>query len=162
MKWFSASKVRTAVVSAGVAAATALAVAGGPALAQGSAPAAPTPPVIVAGVGHHTVFLSTASYQALGTLHLSRGSWTIFAKASIQGQTDLLHCRVTAGTDSDTNDLAINGTTDYSVGIALNVSHVFASGGNVVFACNSSGVSEAVTAIKITAIKAGTLTKVTL
>jgi hypothetical protein len=157
------SGVRTAVLSGGVAALTALAVAGAPALAQNSAPSdTPTPPVIVSGVGHSTVFLSTATFTTLGKLHLGAGSWTVFAKAEVTGQTVLLHCRLTAGTDSDLIDPSIDGSTVYSQEVTLNVTHVFASAGNAVFACNSSGVSVAANQIKMTAIKAGKLTRVNL
>jgi hypothetical protein len=116
----------------------------------------------VSGVGHSTVFMSTATFTTLGKLHLGAGSWTVFAKAEVSGQTVLLHCRVTAGTDSDLVDPQIDLATVNSQEVALNVTHVFTSAGNAIFACNSSGVSVAASQIKMTAIKAGTLTKVNL
>jgi len=163
MKWFSGSNVRTIVVSGGVAAVTALAVAGMPALAQGSAPAASATPVIVSGVGHHTVFLGGIDrFVTLGALHLGRGAWTIFAKAEISGVTDQMHCRLAAGSDSDVSSTNIDASSDYDEQVALNATHVFASAGRAVFACSGSGASEAVFNIKMTAIKAGTLTRVRL
>lgn len=163
MKWFHGSNVRTIVVSGGVAAVTALAVAGVPALAQGSAPTASATPIIVSGVGHHTIFLGgSASYVTLGTLHLSRGAWTIFAKAEVSGQTVQLRCKLTAGSDSDLSSTNIDVSSDYDEQVALNTTHVFTRIGRVVFACNGAGVSEAVFNIKMTAIRAGTLTKVRL
>jgi hypothetical protein len=163
MKWLSGSNLRTIVVSGGVAAVTALAVAGVPALAQGSAPAASATPVIVSGVGHHTVFLGGLdSYVTLGKLSLGRGAWTVFAEAEVYGQTVQLHCKLAAGSDSDLSSTNIDASSDYDEQVALNVTHVFANGGHVVFACTGSGVSEAVFNIKMTAIKAGTLTKVRL
>lgn len=162
MKWFSGSNVRTIVISCGVAAVTALAVAGVPALAQGSAPAATATPVIVSGVGHHTVFLSNSVPVTLGTLHLARGSWTIFAKAEVSGMTDQLHCKLAAGSDSDVSTTNIDASADFDEQVALNATHVFRGAGNVVFSCNSFGASEGVVNIKMTAIKAGTLIRVRL
>jgi hypothetical protein len=162
MKWFNGSNVRTIVISCGVAAVTALAVAGVPALAQGSAPAATATPVIVSGVGHHTVFLSTSGNVTVGTLHLARGSWTIFAKAEVSGATDQLHCKLAAGSDSDLSTTNIDGTSDFDEQVALNTTHVFGSAGSAVFTCDSFGPSEAIMNIKMTAIKAGTLIKVRL
>ena len=162
MKWLTKSGARAAVLSAGVAAVTALVVAGGPALAQNSTPAVAATPVIVSGVGHSTVFMSTATFTTLGKLHLGAGSWTVFAKAEVSGQTVLLHCRVKAGADSDLVDPQIDLATVNSQEVTLNVTHVFTSAGNAIFACNSSGVSVAASQIKMTAIKAGTLTKVNL
>lgn len=163
MKLLSRPNLRTTIISAGVAAVTALVAAGGPALAQGSAPTTTPPsPVIVAGAKAGPVFLFTASYTTLGTLHLTAGSWTIFAKAEVVGQTVLLHCRLVAGADNDHADPQIDGSTVDSQEVALNVTHVFASAGTAVLSCNSSGVSVAISSIKMTAIKAGTLTKVTL
>jgi hypothetical protein len=163
MKWFSSSNVRTIVVSGGVAAVTALAVAGVPALAQGSAPTASATPIIVSGVGHHTVFLGgIGRYVTLGTLHLRPGAWTIFAKAEVTGQTVQLRCKLTAGSDSDLSSTNIDATSDYDEQVALNATHVFGRTGGVVFACNGAGVPEAVFNVKMTAIKAGTLIKVRL
>lgn len=163
MKWLSGSNVRTIVVSGGVAAVTALAVAGVPALAQGSAPAASATPIIVSGVGHHTVFLGgSVGYVTIGTLNLGRGAWTIFAKAEVSGQTVQLHCKLTAGSNSDQSSTNIDASSDYDEQVALNVTHVFARAGHVVFACSGSGVSEGVFNIKMTAIKAGTLINVRL
>src|SRR5215469_11624800 len=134
MKWHIGSTVRTALIASGVAAITAVAVAAGPALAQRSAPAAtPAPPVIVSGVGHNTVFLGGfTTYRTLGTLHLSKGSWTIFGKANVSGQTVELHCRITAGSDSDTVDPQIDQATVFSQQFVVNVTHKFTSAGNVV------------------------------
>jgi len=163
MKWFIGSNVRTIVISCGVAAITALAVAGVPALAQGSAPAATATPVIVSGVGHHTVFLTSSSGNVtLGTLHLARGSWTIFAKAEVSGATDQLHCKLAAGSDSDVSTTNIDASSDFDEQVALNATHVFRSAGSAVFTCDAFGPSEAVFNIKMTAIKAGTLIKVRL
>jgi hypothetical protein len=163
MKWFNGSNVRTIVISCGAAAVTALAVASVPALAQGSAPAATATPVIVSGVGHHTVFLTSSSGNVtLGTLHLARGSWTIFAKAEVSGATDQLHCKLAAGSDSDLSTTNIDGASDFDEQVALNATHVFGGTGSVVFSCNGFGASEGIFNIKMTAIKAGTLIKVRL
>lgn len=164
MKWFSGSGVRTAIISGGVAAATALVITGSPALAQRSAPTASGAPIIVTGSsGTKTVFLGGhGNFVTLGKLRLASGGWTIFAKAEVSGQTDQLHCRLVAGNNSDAVDPQIEGSTVFDQEVALNVAHVFRSAGSVTFACNSSGASEALNNIKMTAIKAGTLTIVRL
>lgn len=163
MNWFSGSKVQTIVIAGGVAAVTALAVAGGPALAQGSAPAASATPIIVSGVGHHTIFLGGIDgFVTLGKLSLGSGAWTIFAKAEVSGQTVQLHCKLTAGSDSDVSSTNIDGASDYDEQVALNTAHVFRSGGHAVFACSGFGVSEAVFNVRMTAIKAGRLIQVRL
>jgi hypothetical protein len=163
MKRFSGSGVRTAVISGGVAAVTALVITGSPALAQRSAPTAGGTPVIVTGAGNHTVFLGGHSnYVTVGTLHLVSGSWTIFAKAEVEGVTDRLHCKLSAAGNSDAVNPQIDESAVPDQEVVLNMAHVFRSAGNVVFACNGSGFDMAVFNIKMTAIRAGTLTMVRL
>ena len=163
MKWLTGSNARTLVVSGGIAAITALAVAGVPALAQGSAPATSATPVIVSGVGHHTVFLTnTSGNVTLGSLRLSRGSWTIFAKAEVTGTTVQLHCKLAAGSDSDVSTTNIDQSSDFDEQVALNATHAFRGSGRATFSCDAFGQSEAVFNIKMTAIQAGKLIQVRL
>jgi hypothetical protein len=164
MKRFSSSGVRTAIISGGVAAMTALVITGSPAFAQRSAPAVGGTPIIVTGSsGAKTVFLGGHNnFVTLGKLRLATGGWTIIAKAEVSGETDQVHCRLAAGGNSDAVDPQIDGSTVFNQEVVLNVAHVFRSAGSVTFACNGSGASEALNNIKMTAIKAGTLTMVRL
>jgi hypothetical protein len=161
MKWFSGSGVRTAVIAGGVAAVTALVITGSPAFAQRSAPAAGGTPIIITGSGTHTILLAGKdNFVTLGKLHLAAGGWTIFAKAEVTAVTVELHCKLSAGVNSDAVNPQIIGSSSGRSGyqeVVLNMAHVFRAVGVVTFACNGSGVSGAIFDVKMTAIKAGSL-----
>ena len=165
MKWPGGSNVRTAVVAAGVAAVTAVVMAGVPALAGSAASSAPTPPVIIAGAKSGVVIITGASTVA--RLSLPAGSWSVYAKADVSTQGGgpvELHCTLQAGSSTDLTlpQLESGGTSAFTENISLSVAHRFLSPGRAVLSCNSFGVTVDVSSIKITAIKAGTLTLVKL
>jgi hypothetical protein len=161
MKW---SNARTAIVSCGVAAATAFGVAAAPALAGNRAPNATPSPVILSGTRSLAVINGSTTIARLG---LPAGSWVVFAKADAStagGGPVQLHCTLKAGSSSDHTDpeLESGGTGAFDENIALNVAHKFAKAGAALLSCNSSGVTVDVVSIKMTAIKAGKLSIVSL
>jgi hypothetical protein len=134
--------------------------AGAPALARTSAPSnTPASPVIAVGYKDGPVSVTTTSQHVLASLRLGTGSWVIFAKA--WGQDSdlgpvLLDCQLTAGGDFDDSQVAV---PDLWQGeISLNVAHKFTSAGSVKLSCNTFGHAVSFHFVKITAIKAGTLT----
>jgi hypothetical protein len=161
MKW---SNARTAVVSASVAAATAFGVAAVPALAGNRAPSATPTPLIISGTRSLGIINGATTVARLA---LPAGSWTVFAKADVStagGGPVQLHCTLKAGTATDHTDpeLESGATGAFDENIALNVSHKFAKAGAALLSCNSSGVTVDVISIKMTAIKAGKLSIVSL
>jgi hypothetical protein len=103
----------------------------------------------------------------IARMALPAGSWVVFAKADAStagGGPVQLHCTLTAGSSSDHTDpeLESGGAGAFDENIALNVAHKFASAGAALLSCNSSGVTVDISSIKITAIKAGKLSIVSL
>ncbi|HEX6934438.1 MAG TPA: hypothetical protein VF162_20005 [Streptosporangiaceae bacterium] len=91
----------------------------------------------------------------------------MFVKADVStadGGPGQLHCTLTAGNSSDHTDpeLESSGTGIFDENIALNVAHKFATAGAALLSCNSSGVTVDVISVKMTAIKAGKLSIVSL
>ncbi len=159
--------IRSILVPAAVAAVTAVAVAGVPALAQSSAhPAAAAIPVIKTGFKNGPVGVSGTKAKTVASMSLGKGSWEIFAKAWLHGGPDPVaaNCNLVAGADFDnaTAALETGAGSSYAHSIALMVAHKFGSAGTVKLQCMSFGVAISVNFIKITAIKAGTLTNVGL
>jgi len=168
MKLVETGLVRTAVISAGVAAVTAAVLAGAPALANsaGKATATAGPAVVT---GYRAGPVSTSAQATLGSLSLKAGNWVILAKAWLvtENSTDIvfMDCKLTAGKNSDEVRPTIppGSTAQAGQAIALNLVHSFkGSGGNVTFTCSSFGEPIQANGIRITAIKAGTVTNQTL
>jgi hypothetical protein len=160
MKW---SNARTAIVSCCVAAVTALGVAAVPALAGSRAPSATATPVILSGTRTSAEINGQTTIARLG---LPKGSWVVFAKADVStagGGPVQLHCTLKAGSSSDHTDPELeSGTGAFDENIALNVAHKFANAGAALLSCNSSGVVVDVVSVKMTGIKAGKLSIVSL
>jgi hypothetical protein len=160
MKW---SNARTAIVSCGVAAATAFGVAAAPALAGNRAPSATPSPVILSGTSKLAVPNGPTTIARLG---LPKGSWVVFVKAdvsAVSGGPVQVHCTLKAGSSSDHTDPALDDRTGaFEENIALNVAHKFASAGAALLSCDNSGANVDVISIKMTAIKAGKLSIVSL
>lgn len=163
--WLSA---RTIVVPAAVAALTAAVMAGVPALAQSSARATPTAlatPIIKVGFKNGPVSFTGAG-KTVASMTLDKGSWDIFAKAWLHGGPSpvVVTCVLAAGPDFDstTAALEVGPTSAFAQAIALNVSHKFSAAGSVKLQCTSIGTTVSANFIKISAIKAGTLTSVKL
>jgi hypothetical protein len=144
---------------------TTLVLAAVPAVAGNSAaPSATASPVILSGTRALAIISGNTT---IARMALPAGSWVVFAKADVStgGATAVeLHCTLTAGSSSDHTDpeLETGGTSAFNENIALNVAHKFASAGAALLSCNSSGVTVDITSIKITAIKAGKLSIVSL
>jgi|SRR5215470_3259686 len=160
MKW---SNTRTAMVSCGVAAVTAFGVAAAPALAGSAAPSATATPIILSGT---RAFAEINGQTTIARLGLPKGSWVVFAKADVSTASGpvQLHCRLKAGGSSDHTDpeLESGAAGAFDENIALNVAHKFAHAGAALLSCNSSGVVVDVISVKMTAIKAGKLSIVSL
>jgi len=75
-----------------------------------------------------------------------------------------LHYTLTAGDSSDHTDPEpeSGGTAAFVENIVLNVAHKFATAGAALLSCNTSGVTVDVISVKMTAIKAGKLSIVSL
>ena len=160
MKW---SNARTAMVSCGVAAVTAFGVAAAPALAGNRAPSAAPSPVILSGTNKLAV---PNGLRTIARLGLPKGSWVVFAKADISavgGGPVQVHCTLKAGSSSDHTDPELeDGTGAFDENFALNVAHKFANAGAALLSCDNSGANVDVISIKMTAIKAGKLSIVSL
>lgn len=162
MNWLN---VRTMIVSGAVAAVTALIMTTAPALAGAPARPSATPsPVIISGT--RTLGIIDGN-KAVARLAVPAGSWVIFAKADVStggGGPVELHCTLKAGSSSDHTDpeLESGGTSAFVENIALNVAHKFAKAGAALLSCNTSGVTVDVISVKMTAIKAGKLSIVSL
>jgi hypothetical protein len=89
---------------------------------------------------------------------------TTLVLAAARGQRAVQLDRSAAASSSDHTDpeLENTGTGAFVENIALNVAHKFASAGAALLSCNSSGVTVDISSIKITAIKAGKLSIVSL
>lgn len=166
MRLFGNGVVRTAVISAGVAAVTAAVLAGGPALAN-NAGTSPAGPAVVTGFRAGPVNFTAKA--TLGTLNLKAGNWVIVAKAWLvtngSSSNVFMDCLLTAGKNSDEVRPTIPPGNIQQAGqaITLNLVHSFSgSGGNVAFTCDSFGAAIQANGIRITAIKAGTVTSETL
>ena len=161
--------MKSILVPAAVAAVTAAVMAGAPALAQspahGAAQAAATP-IIKTGFKNGPVTVTGSTLKTVASMSLGAGNWAIFAKAFLHGGAapSVVTCQLTAGADFDPADAALETgpSTAFEQTIALNVAHKFATAGSVTLACKSPGTTVSVNFIKITAIKAGTLTIVQL
>lgn len=161
--------VKSIVVPAAVAAVTAAVMAGAPALAKspahGAARAAAIP-IIKSGFKNGPVTVTGSTLKTVASMSLGAGGWAIFAKAFLHGgaSPSVVTCQLTAGADFDPTDAALETGpgTAFEQTIALNVTHKFATAGKVTLACKSPGTTVSVNFIKITAIKAGTLTNVAL
>ena len=157
------------VVPAAVAAVTAAVMAGAPALAQSPAHGAAqvaAAPVIKSGFKNGPVTVTGSTLKTVASMSLGAGSWAIFAKAFLHGgaSPSVVTCQLTAGADFDPADAALETGPGaaFEQTIALNVAHKFATAGSVTLACKSPSTTVSVNYIKITAIKAGTLTVVQL
>jgi hypothetical protein len=165
MKRLSGTNLRTAIVAAGVAAVTALALTAVPAVAgNAAAPQATPSPVIISGTRTLAIISGPTTVARLG---LPAGSWIVFAKADVStagGGPVQLHCTLKAGSSSDHTDpeLEAGGTSAFDENISLTVAHKFASANAALLSCNSSGVTVDIISIKMTAIKAGKLSIVSL
>jgi len=163
MKW---SNARTAIVSCGVAAATAFGVAAGPAFAGSRAPSATPSPVILSGT---TKVVFANGNRPIARLGLPTGSWVVFVKADVSnlslpgtGQVRV-HCTLKAGSSTDHTDPVLDDQSGvFDQNIALNVAHKFAHAGAALLSCDNSGANVEVISIKMTAIKAGKLSIVSL
>ncbi len=172
MNWFKRQSVKTGIVAAAVAAVTAGVMAAAPALGQTGQPRQPGQvtaiPIIKSGWKNGPVNLTTSvTPVTVAKMSLAAGKWAIFAKAYLQDNgafTVLMNCQLVAGADFDITrpQLEAGGGNAYSQSIALNVVHTFATSGAVRLKCATFGVPVSVNFIKITAIKAGTLTNVQL
>ena len=154
--------IRSAVAAAVVAAAAAAVLVAAPAMA-GMSPrtAPPAGPVIVAGYKTGPVHLTSVNPTTIAALHLTTGSWAIFAKGWIEGGASavLMDCRLAAGTSLDHSRFSLESASGaFSQTFGLNVVHHFPAGGVVTLSCNSFGASVFANFIKITAIKGGTVT----
>jgi hypothetical protein len=164
------SNMKSILVPAAIAAVTAVAMAGVPALAQGpahrAAPAAAASPVIKTGFKNGPVTVTSSSAKTVASMSLTKGTWEIFAKAWLHGGPSavVVSCVLAAGGDFDNASAALEtgGGTAYVESIAMNVAHHFGAAGSVKLQCTTFGVPVSVNYIKITAIKAGTLTNVKL
>jgi hypothetical protein len=160
-----AQNAKTAVVAAGVAAVTAAVMAGAPALAKATSPAtaAAASPVIVAGFKNGPVNFTSDSQQVIATMNVPAGSWAISAKETLlnlsAGFVDA-DCRLVAASASDIARVILepNGQSASGQTVPFLVIHKFTSPGAVKLTCNGFGDELEATNMKITAIKAGTLT----
>lgn len=168
-KRFGRLSAKTIAVPAAVAALTAAVLAGIPALAQNSAhgiaPAAVTTPIIKVGFKNGPVSFTGAG-KTVASMSLTKGSWDIFAKLWLHGGSKpvVVTCVLVAGPDFDgtTAALEVGPTSAFAQAIALNVAHKFNATGNVKLQCTSVGTTVSANFIKISAIKAGTLTSAKL
>lgn len=168
MRVLSRAAVLAAIVSCGAAAVTAAVMTGAPAAGAARLGPATAAPVIIQGSkGLAVISGSVPGWVRVAKLPMPAGRWAIFAKADASSEVDgptLVRCSLNAGTNHDFTgvELESGATSAFVENIAMNTSHRFTGRGSVVLRCNSSGVTVDMTQIKITAIKAGTLTSVKL
>ncbi len=142
------------VTAAAVAAAVVISV---PALAGNSAASAPSPEVIF---GFKNVITITGA-KTIGKLSLPAGGWVIFAKADalpVSGTAQLL-CKLTAGNSEDQTPPE---PSAFLENFALSIAHTFTRPGSATLTCDSFSATVNLIKVKITAIKAGTLSVIRL
>jgi hypothetical protein len=152
----------TLAASALVAAAASGAYAGTAAPASG-----PAGPAVYSGF-HNAPINLPSSMRTILTMRVPAGSYAVFAKLTLwdgQNISDDLSCELVAGADIDTSDTVLTGNSagyvDYAAE-ALNVVHHFASRGKIQLKCTGNGVQTQASSIRITAVKAGSLSSTAL
>jgi len=162
------------IVSASVAALAVTVMAGAPALARSSAHAAAAAagtPVIKSGFKDGPVTVNSSNFKTVASMSLGPGSWVMFGKVFVENfdsSANNMTCELLAGTNATGEDFDLVSLTleplsngVFIQDIALNVVHHFSSTGKVRLLCSGSATMR-LAYIKITAIKAGTLTNVQL
>ena len=135
-----------------------------------NAPAAGGPAGQAVYSGFHDAPISLPS--SLGTIASLRipadGNYAIFAKLTVwngENVDDTLTCQLVAGADVDRSDTVLTGNSepyaDYAA-MSLNVVHHFSRPGKVQLQCTGYGVTTTASWIKITAVRAGSLTNTAL
>jgi hypothetical protein len=117
-------------------------------------------PIVVSGSddGPRTI-AGSLSYSDLGHLDLGAGSWWVVAKAYVVNSTTSIsafECKLTTPTDVDDQQASILSASRQPTG--MQVVHTFASQGSIHLRCRAPS-SLTARFIKITALKAGSLTK---
>jgi hypothetical protein len=129
-----------------------------------AAPAAsgPAGPTVYSGY-HDAPITLPSSLAAIATLRVPAGNYAVFAKLTVwngENIDDTLTCKLVAGADFDTSLTVLTGNSvpyaDYAA-MALNVVHHFARRGKIQLQCTGGSVDTQASWIKITAIKAGSL-----
>lgn len=158
MTRFPARYARLLITAAAAAAVTA-AVMTAPALAAGSAASAPSPAVVF---GFKNMITITGT-KTIGTLRLPSGGWVIFATADariVTGSIPVeLLCTLTAGNSEDQTPPE---PSEFLPNFALSIAHKFTRPGSAALTCDTFGATVNLIKVKITAIKAGTLSIIRL
>lgn len=128
-----------------------------------AAATSPAGPAVYSGYHDNPITLP-ASLKTIVSLHIpAKGSYAIFAKATLwngENVDDTLSCKLVAGADFDETTVVLTGNTvpyaDYGA-TALNVVHTFTKAGNVKLQCTGGSDDTTASWIKITAIRAGSV-----
>ena len=129
-----------------------------------AAPAAsgPAGPAVYSGF-HNAPINLPSSLRTIATLRVPAGSYDVFANLTVWdgvNEGDNVSCELVAGTDSDMSNTVLTGNSAGYVSyaaLALNVVHHFASRGKINLKCTGYGLYTQASWIKITAMKAGSL-----
>jgi hypothetical protein len=125
-------------------------------------------PVIVSAHKDNHSDIKGGEFAKVLSFPLPSGTWAFLVTAWVKNWTAAeaqVQCRVSAGSSVDTAHLILDqGTGEYD-GFELALVHTFASTGNVLLECEALGASTGqaqISFVKITAIRAGTLSTVGL
>lgn len=147
-----------------VAASALVAAAASGAYAGTAAPArsGPAGPAVYSGF-HDAPITLPSTLKTIATLRVPAGNYAITAKVTVwngQNIDDTLTCKLVAGGDFDTSITVLTGNTvpyaNYAT-MPLNVVHHFAGRGKIHLQCTGGTVNTTASWIKITAIRAGSL-----
>ena len=121
---------------------------------------APGPSTVYAGFNDGPIGLVEPPIPML-SIPVPAGAYAIQAKANpfTQGGSNLVQCRLDAGSDFDIGEVEITLESTGATTIALQVVHVFPAAGSVTITCTSEGggAGLAVKNLKITAIQVGSI-----
>ncbi len=129
----------------------------------GTRPASsPAGPSVYSGY-HDGGITLPSTLKTIATLRVPAGNYAIVAKVTVwngENVDDTLYCKLVAGADFDLATTVLTGNSspyaDYAT-VPLNVVHHFASRGKINLQCTGESVDTQASWIKITAIKAGSL-----
>jgi hypothetical protein len=122
----------------------------------------PAGPAVYSGF-HDAPITLPSTLSTIATLRVPAGSYAVFAKLTVwngQNIDDLLTCKLVAGSDFDTSYTVLTGNTvpfaNYAA-MELNVVHHFGGRGKIHLQCTGGSVDTTASWIKITAVKAGSI-----
>jgi hypothetical protein len=129
-----------------------------------AAPAKSSPAGPAVYFGYHAAPITLPStLRTIATLRVPAGNYIVFAKLSVWdgvNEADTLTCKLVAGKDFDTSVTVLTGNTagyvNYAA-MALNVVHHFSARGKINLQCTGGSIDTSANWIKISAIKAGSL-----